>query len=219
MAPFLNAAALAALLFVQGSLAGPSMHAVNGLAERILGTQYASQFSFELMANTTLPCMDLNHQGASSTTQPTDTSDCFELSSPPDQKDRIHIRGTSISALTSGLGFYLREYGQMAWDWSPHWQTRFPNDTLIPLIHPICKCSSFTYRYYLNVCTFSYSMAWWHWDRWQRELDWMALHGINTPLAMTGQEYIWSLLFQEFGVRKKDLRDFFGGPAFCMFLF
>lgn len=35
------------------------------------------------------------------------------------------------------------------------------------------------WRYYMNVCTVSYSSAFWSWDRWQQEIDWMALHGIN----------------------------------------
>jgi alpha-N-acetylglucosaminidase len=28
------------------------------------------------------------------------------------------------------------------------------------------------WRYYLNVCTVSYSSAWWNWTRWEREIDW-----------------------------------------------
>uniref|UniRef100_H3A9S5 N-acetyl-alpha-glucosaminidase n=1 Tax=Latimeria chalumnae TaxID=7897 RepID=H3A9S5_LATCH len=47
------------------------------------------------------------------------------------------------------------------------------------------------FRYYQNVCTQSYSFAWWDWKRWEREIDWMALSGINLPLAFTGQEAIW----------------------------
>lgn len=33
----------------------------------------------------------------------------------------------------------------------------------------------------------SYSMAFWDWERWEQEIDWMALQGINMPLAFTGQ--------------------------------
>jgi alpha-N-acetylglucosaminidase len=29
-------------------------------------------------------------------------------------------------------------------------------------------------------------MAFWDWERWEREIDWMALQGINLPLAFTG---------------------------------
>lgn len=34
-------------------------------------------------------------------------------------------------------------------------------------------------------------MAFWQWDRWEQEIDWMALHGINLPLAFVGQEAIF----------------------------
>ncbi len=46
----------------------------------------------------------------------------------------------------------------------------------------------------MNVCTASYSMAWWDWRRWEEEMDWMALSGINLALAFTGQEAIWAQL-------------------------
>ena len=31
-------------------------------------------------------------------------------------------------------------------------------------------------------------MAFWNWSRWEQELDWMALQGINLPLAFTGHD-------------------------------
>ena len=45
------------------------------------------------------------------------------------------------------------------------------------------------YRYYMNVVTHSYSAAFWDTDRWMQEIDWMALSGVNLPLAFTGQEW------------------------------
>jgi alpha-N-acetylglucosaminidase len=32
------------------------------------------------------------------------------------------------------------------------------------------------WRYYMNVCTVSYSSAWWDWARWEREIDWYPFH-------------------------------------------
>jgi hypothetical protein len=42
---------------------------------------------------------------------------------------------------------------------------------------------------------FADSYVWWDWARWEKEIDWMALHGINLPLAFTGQETIWQKVF------------------------
>ena len=69
------------------------------------------------------------------------------------------------------------------------------------------------YRYYMNVCTVSYSMVRWDWDRWQRELDWMAMNGINLPLSFTGQEYVWWQLYRKVGLTEQTF-DYFSGLVF-----
>eukprot|EP00760_Papus_ankaliazontas_P027146 PhM_4_TR3176/c0_g1_i1/m.74935/K01205/NAGLU; alpha-N-acetylglucosaminidase len=69
-------------------------------------------------------------------------------------------------------------------------------------------------RYMYNVCTFSYTMSWWKWPEWESELDWLALHGINTPLALVGQEYIWLKLWREVGLTDAEVAEYFTGPAF-----
>ncbi len=40
-------------------------------------------------------------------------------------------------------------------------------------------------------------MVWWDFKRWEREIDWMALRGINFPLAFNGQELIWRKVWKE----------------------
>ena len=80
------------------------------------------------------------------------------------------------------------------------------------LIHWLC-ISAYC-RYYQNVCTVSYSMAWWDWDRWQKEIDWMALNGLNLILSFTGQEYVWKTFYSSLGLTEDELNAFFSGPAF-----
>ena len=70
------------------------------------------------------------------------------------------------------------------------------------------------FRYYQNVCTVSYSMSWWNWTRWEREIDWMALNGINLPLAFTAQESIWQKVYLALNLTQADLDEHFVGPAF-----
>ena len=60
-----------------------------------------------------------------------------------------------------------------------------------PQGHAAAHAPARRYRYYQNVCTHSYSFVWWDWARWEKELDWMALNGINLALAWSGQEAIW----------------------------
>jgi alpha-N-acetylglucosaminidase len=57
-------------------------------------------------------------------------------------------------------------------------------------------------------------MAWWDWDEWQRMIDWMALKGVNTPLAVTGQEAVWRAVLQDLGFDRRQIADFLVGPAY-----
>ena len=51
-------------------------------------------------------------------------------------------------------------------------------------------------------------MAWWDWERWQREIDWMAMHGINMPLAVIGQEAVWQNTLRRFKMNDDEIRTF-----------
>ena len=77
----------------------------------------------------------------------------------------------------------------------------------------LIACTTF-FRYYQNVCTVSYSMVWWDFPRWQQEIDWMALNGLNLILSFTGQEYIWRELYSSIGVTDDELQQYFSGAAF-----
>ena len=134
--------------------------------------------------------------------------DSFELES---RGDGIMLRGNNGVAIASGLYYYLQTYChcQITWNGS---NLRLP--AKLPLVHgKIHRASPYNYRYYLNYCTFNYSMSWWDWPRWQKEIDWMALHGINMPLAITGEEYTWYTVYKEMGFSEEELASFFTGPA------
>ncbi|MDO5461385.1 MAG: alpha-N-acetylglucosaminidase TIM-barrel domain-containing protein [Bacteroidales bacterium] len=74
--------------------------------------------------------------------------------------------------------------------------------------------SSAKYRYDFNTCTFSYSMAFWTWDRWQKEIDWMALHGINAPLNLVGLDVVTRNFLKELGMSDSDIAAYIAGPGF-----
>ena len=60
----------------------------------------------------------------------------------------------------------------------------------------------------------SYTLVWWDWARWERELDWMALSGLNTILAFTGQEFVWAKVFAQLGFSEDEISNWFTGPAY-----
>ncbi len=47
-----------------------------------------------------------------------------------------------------------------------------------------------------------------------KEIDWMALNGINMPLAILGQNSNWRTVYKSLGFTDKDLEEFFSGPAY-----
>ena len=56
-------------------------------------------------------------------------------------------------------------------------------------------------------------MTWWKWSDWEHFIDWMALNGINMPLAITGQEAIWYKVWSKLGLTDEEIRGYFTGPA------
>ena len=79
---------------------------------------------------------------------------------------------------------------------------------------PITLRRAVPYTYYMNVVQNSYSNVWWDAARWQAEVDWMMVHGVNIALAYGGQEALWRQAYESFGVTAAQLDEFFNGPAY-----
>ena len=137
------------------------------------------------------------------------SKDAFEVEGV---NGKIILRGNNGVAIASALYYYLNEYGhcQITWNGS---NLNLPQQLPVP-DHKTRRSSPYDYRYYLNYCTYSYSMSWWDWKRWEKEIDWMAMHGINMPLAITGQEYVWNKVYTDMGFSRADMQNFFSGPAY-----
>lgn len=69
-------------------------------------------------------------------------------------------------------------------------------------------------RVYMNYCTLGYSCAWWDWERWEREIDYMAMNGINMPLSVVGTEAVWYYTLRDFKYSDTGALEFLSGPAF-----
>lgn len=135
--------------------------------------------------------------------------DVFELEMAD---DKIVLRGSSGVSVASAFNYYLKNYAHCDISWNGsniHLPQQLPR---VPV--KVRKETPYTYRYYLNYCTFNYTMSWWNWGRWQWEIDWMALNGINMPLALTGQNIIWERVYKRLGFTDKELSSFFSGPAY-----
>ena len=135
--------------------------------------------------------------------------DFFEL----DQQGRkVVVRGNTWVNIASGVNWYLKYYAGIHLSWN-QMQAKLP--AVLPSVTKKERHETdLTLRYDFNYCTFSYSMAFWDWKRWEQEIDWMALHGINLPLAIVGEECVWRNMLLKLGYSEEEVGKFIAGPAF-----
>ena len=136
-------------------------------------------------------------------------TDFFELSQ---EGNRIVIKGNTWVNIAVGLNWYLKYYAGIHLTWN-NMNTHLPA-SLPRVASPERHVTDLKLRYDFNYCTFSYSMAFWDWKRWQTEIDWMALHGVNLPLAIVGEEVAWRNMLLKLGYTKEEMGKFIAGPAF-----
>ena len=136
-------------------------------------------------------------------------TDYFEL----DQKgDKVVVRGNNYVNIATGLNWYLKYYAGIHLSWNGM-TAKLPS-TLPPVLKKERRETTMQYRYDFNYCTYSYTMAFWDWERWGKEIDWMALHGINLPVAITGTDVVWFNVLKRLGYTKEEINEYIAGPGF-----
>jgi hypothetical protein len=118
---------------------------MKNLVERILGKQYVGSFVF-----------DVNQYSKSG------KDDTYTISS---ENNKIKIVGNNANALASGFNYYIKNYCQVDYNplFSSHLidQSQFHPNNLPTIGTPITNIANYQYRYALNYCTYSYTMAFW----------------------------------------------------------
>jgi alpha-N-acetylglucosaminidase len=170
----------------------PSEEAVRDLAFRLVPDR-AGEFIFETIA-------------------PDHDRDVFEIES---RGANVVIRGNSGVTMATGLNWYLKHHCHCH-------VSLFGNqlDLPDPLPRVPGRIRTVTWakdRYFLNYCCFGYSLPWWDWDQWERLVDWMALNGVNMPLAVTGQEAVWQGVCKRLGMTDEQIAGFLAGPPYLPF--
>ena len=136
--------------------------------------------------------------------------DYFELST--DRSGKIRVRGNNNVSLATGVNWYLKYYANIHLSWNCM-RASLP-ERLPAVTQTERHVTDIAHRYYLNYCTLSYSMAFWDWQRWEQEIDWMALHGINLCLDTVGSDVVWRNVLMKLGYTRAEVEDFVAGPAF-----
>lgn len=126
---------------------------------------------------------------------------------------KICLCGNNVNSVAAALGHYMKYTLGLHLSWCG---CRIPvfGKGKLPVPKKYHHVIKEKFRVYMNYCTHSYSAAWWDFERWQFEIDMMALNGINMPLAITGTESVWYHTLIDLGFSDIEARTFLAGPAF-----
>ncbi|MBN8460614.1 MAG: alpha-N-acetylglucosaminidase [Verrucomicrobia bacterium] len=184
----LPAALLAAAVSSSRAADDPAVTEAAALIGRVVPA-HAQQFSCEIIP-------------------PENGADVFEIDNAP---GKVVLRGNNAVSLASAFNWYLKYTAKCDFS-SCGVQLGLP-EKLPAVSNRIRHAATVPHRFIYNYCTFGYTMPWWNWQRWERELDWMAMNGINMPFIITGQEAVWINTFTQYGYTEREVRQWLGSPA------
>lgn len=124
---------------------------------------------------------------------------------------RIVLRGNTGVAQSSAFYHYLKEFCHAHVSWNGD-NLKLPA-SLPPVPEKIRVVSPVKHRMAYNYCTHGYTMPFWGKEQWRRELDWLALHGVNMALIIEGQDAVWQNTFTRFGYSKEEMRLWLCSPV------
>lgn len=166
---------------------------INGIVTRILGEEYVNWFSYEIKAN--------------------EKADGYKDYFTIEMKDgKVHISGDCGVSITSGLNHYLKEYCNVHVSQETT-QVNMP-ENIVEVSEKVYKDTPFEVRYAYNYCTLSYTMSFWGYDEWQREMDWLALSGANVILDLTGMEGMFIHYLQKLGYSIEEAKSYVSAPTY-----
>ena len=169
--------------------ADDTIEALRGLVSRVLGDGYNDWFTFEIASSE-------------------NGKDYYEISN---DGGKIKIKGNEGVSVAAGLNHYLKYFCKVHVSQETR-QVRMP-EAVVPVEETIFTECVVEVRYTYNYCTLSYTMPYYGFDEWQRELDYLMLSGINVILDTTATEALWVLYLQNFGYTLEEAKQFVCGYA------
>ena len=120
------------------------------------------------------------------------------------------VRGSSAVAICRGANDYLRatRLGM---------STRYGANLNLPASWPNAAktrtAAPYAIRQYYNVVSAGYVYPYWDWAQWEKELDYIAVHGFNTLMAPAATEAIAERVWRKLGLAQAEIDAFYTGPA------
>lgn len=167
-----------------------TVNALRGLVCRVLGERYVDCFDFALL--------------------PREGVDRYEIAA---EDKKIKISGNCGVSIAAGLGHYLKYTCKVSVSQQTKQLSALPG--VLPLPQETVRGSCpLPVRYAYNYCTLSYTMPFFGYADWQRELDFLMLKGVNLILDTTATEAMWVSYLQKLGYTADEAKDYVCGYCY-----
>lgn len=124
----------------------------------------------------------------------------------------VRIQGTSPAVLLSGVNWYLKYTAKVDIGWPGDSTSKLPRKLPAPE-KTVRQDASVPHRFALNDTDDGYSGAYRDWKSYEKQIDVLALHGVNEVFVQMGADAVYYDTFQEFGYTKNELTSWIPGPA------
>lgn len=124
----------------------------------------------------------------------------------------IRVEASDVRRLVAGYGWYLKNIAKVHFSWNGS-RLALPSPLPAPS-KPVTIEAPWNTVFAYNYCALSYTAAFWDWNRWQRELDFLALNGFTHALVTVGLEKTWEEFLIGLGYPREKARRFVPNPAF-----
>lgn len=125
----------------------------------------------------------------------------------------IGVEAADVRRLVAGYGWYLKNVAKVHFSWNGN---RLKLPAVLPAPpSPVTIESPWDVVFAYNYCTLSYTAAFWDWNRWQHEIDFLALSGFSHVLVTAGLEKAWEDFLVGVGYPKDKAIKFIPNPAFA----
>lgn len=128
------------------------------------------------------------------------------------QGAQLLITAKSVRECIRGYGYYLRKMARVHLSWNGD------NRTAAVLVLPeaaVTVPEALPFNYAYNYCTLSYTGSYWTREKWEQEIDRLALAGYTHALVTAGLERVWQNFLLELGYPEEKIARYIPNPAYA----
>ncbi|MBQ3150748.1 MAG: alpha-N-acetylglucosaminidase C-terminal domain-containing protein [Clostridia bacterium] len=140
----------------------------------------------------------------------TDNFDFFEIEQVD---DKIILRGNNNCSVALAYNYYLRNHCNIDLSWSGNTEA-YEIEKILPVKHKVRKEIKQKIRMCMDYEIYANEAAFWDYDRFEKELEFMAMNGINLVPMLVGNEAVSYYSLLELGINREDSMEFLSSPSY-----